>query len=138
MASITSYPTPISVKELKSFCGMISYYLRFTSNCSRIALSVHRLLKKDVKFEWKPELEHALQHLKAKLTSQPILQYPACFKEFILTTDASKAGLGAVLSRGPLGKNLPVVYASRRSNKAQINYTTREKELLAIVWAARY
>jgi len=67
------------------------------------------------------------QHLKAKLTSQPILQYLDFSKEFILTMDASNASLGAVLSQGPLGKDLPVAYASRCSNKAEINYTTSEK-----------
>ena len=103
MAAITSYPTPTSAKELKTFCGMISYYRRFIPNCSRIAFPLHKLLKMDVKFEWKPEQEHAFQHLKAKLASQPILQYPCFSKEFILTTDASNTGLGALLSQGPLG-----------------------------------
>jgi hypothetical protein len=85
VAEIMSYPIPTSVKELKTFCGMISYYRRFIPNCSRIAFPLHRLLKKDVKFEWKPEQEHTFQHLKARLTSQPILQYPDFSKEFILT-----------------------------------------------------
>ena len=138
VAAVTSYPTPTAVKELKTFCGMISYYRRFIPNCSRIAFPLHKLLKKDVKFEWKPEQKHTFQHLKAKLTSQPILQYPDFSKEFILTTDANNAGLGAVLSQGLLGKDLPVAYASRSLNKAEINYTTNEKELLAIVWATRY
>jgi len=138
VAAIASYPTPTSVKELKTFCRMISYYCRFIPNCSRIASPLHKLLKRDVKFEWKPEQEHAFQHLKAKLTSQPILQYPDFSKEFILATDASNVGLGAVLSQGPLGKDLPVAFASRSLNKAEMNYTTSEKELLAIVWATRY
>jgi hypothetical protein len=89
-------------------------------------------LKKDVKFEWKPEQEHAFQHLKANLTSQPI-QYPKFSKEFILTTDASNTGLGAVLSQGLLAKDLPVAYVSRSLNKSEIHYSTSEKELLAIV-----
>ena len=91
VATITSYPTPTSVKELKTFCRMISYYCRFIPNCSRIAFPLHKLLKKDAKFEWKPEQEHAFQHFKAKLTSQPILQYPDFSEEFIITTDASNA-----------------------------------------------
>ena len=111
---------------------------RFIPNCSRIAFPLHKLLKKDVKFEWKPEQENVFQHLKAKLTSKPILQYPDFSKEFILATDASHAGLGAVLSQGPLGKDLPVSYASRSLSKAETSYTTSEKELLAIMWATRY
>ena len=79
-----------------------------------------------------------LQHLKAKLTIQPILQYPDFSKEFILSMEASNAALGAVLSQGPLGKDMPVAFASRSLNKAELNYTTSEKELLATVWASRY
>jgi hypothetical protein len=103
VAAITSYLTRTSVKELKTFCGMISYYRRFIPNCRRIAFPLHKMFKKDVKFEWKPEQEHMFQHLRAKLTSQPILQYLDFSKEFILTTDAINAGLGAVLSQGLLG-----------------------------------
>jgi hypothetical protein len=133
VAAITSYPTTTSVKELKTFCGKIRYYCMFIPNCSRIAFPLHKLLKNYVKFEWKPEQKHAFQHLKATLTSQPIIQYPDFSKEFVLTTDVSNAGLGAVFYQGPLGKNLPVAYASRSLNKAEISYTTSEKQLLATV-----
>ena len=66
------------------------------------------------------------------------MQYPDFSKEFILTTDASNSGLGAVLSQGPVGHNLPVAYASRSLNNIETHYTTSEKELLAIVWATKY
>ena len=138
MAAITNFLTPTSVKQLKTVCRTISYYRNFIPNCSRIASPLHTLLKRDVKFEWKPEQEHMLQHLKAKLTIQPILQYPDFSKEFILSMEASNAALGAVLSQGPLGKDMPVAFASRSLNKAELNYTTSEKELLATVWASRY
>jgi hypothetical protein len=70
--------------------------------------------------------------------SQPILQYPDYSKEFILITDASNDGLGAVLSQGTVEVDLPIAYASRKLNKAEMHYTTSEKELLAIVWATKY
>jgi hypothetical protein len=82
--------------------------------------------------------EHAFQHLKAKLTSHPITQYPDFSKKFVLTTNASNAGLGAVLTQGPLEKDLPIAYASRSLNKSETHYTMSEKELLAIVWATKY
>jgi hypothetical protein len=66
------------------------------------------------------------------------LQHPDFSKEFILTTDASNQGLGAILSQGEIGKDLPVVYASRNLNKAEKKYTTSEKELLAIVWGVKH
>jgi hypothetical protein len=117
---------------------MISYYRRFIPNCSRIASPFYKLLKKDTKFEWAEAQDNAFQHLKFKLTKQPILQYPDFSKEFVLTTDASNQGLGAVLSQGPIGKDLPVAYTSRSLNSAESHYTTTQKELLAIVWATKY
>lgn len=117
---------------------MISYYRRFIPNCSRIASPLYKLLKRDTKFDWAEVQENTFQHLKSKLISRPILQYPDFTKEFILTTNASNCGMGAVLSRGPLGRDSPVVYASRTLNSAETHYTTSEKVLLAIVWAIKY
>jgi hypothetical protein len=139
VAAIEQFPTPTTAKQLKTFCGMVSYYRRFILNCSRIASPLYKLLKKDAKLMWTEAQENAFQHLKSKLISRPILQYPDFSKEFILTlTDASNLGLGAVLSQGPVGKDLPVAYTSRSLNNAETHYTTSEKELLAIVWATKY
>ena len=138
VTAIEGFPTPTTPKELKAFCGTASYYRRFIPNCSRIASPLYKLLKKDANFEWKEAQENAFQHLKSQLIKQPILQYPDFSQEFLLTTDASNQGLGAVLSQGPVGKDLPVAYASRSLNKAELHYTTSEKELLAIVWAIKY
>jgi len=55
-----------------------------------------------------------------------------------LTTDASNCGVGAVLSQGPIGKDLPIAYANRSLNSVETHYTTSEKELPAIVWATKY
>ena len=117
---------------------MISYYRRFIANCSRIASPLYKLLKRDVKFEWTEAQENAFQHLKSKLVRSTILQYPEFSKEFILTTDASNCGLGAALLQGPVGKDLPVAYASRSLNSAETHYTNSEKELLPVVGATTY
>ena len=66
------------------------------------------------------------------------MQYPDFSKEFVLTTDASNHGVGAVLSQGPTGKDLPVAYASCSFDRAETHYTISEKELLAIVRATKY
>jgi len=133
VAAVEGSP-PTNLRQLKAFCGMISYYRRFIPDCSRIASPLYKLLKKDTKFEWAETQENTFQHLKSKLMKQPILQYPDFSKEFVLTTDASNQVLGAVLSQGQTGKDLPVAYASRSLNKAALHYTTSEKELLAVVW----
>jgi hypothetical protein len=70
--------------------------------------------------------------LKEKLTTSPVLQYPDFTKPFLLTTDASGYAIGAVLSQGKVGQDLPVAYASRTFNGAELNYSTVEKELLAL------
>ena len=82
---------------------------------------------------WEENQEIEFRTLKQKLMSQPILQYPNFSRDFILTTDASNDGAGAVLSQGEIGKYLPIAYASRSFNKAEKNYRTVEKELAAIV-----
>lgn len=76
--------------------------------------------------------------MKKKLISQLILQYPAFSREFILATDTSNDGAGAVLSQGQIGKDLSIAYASRSFNKAEKNYSRVEKELTAIVWGIKH
>ena len=79
----------------------------------------------------------AFHQLKEALTSEPILAYPSWNKPFILATDASQQSLGAVLSQMDGDYEHPVAYASRKLNPAKTRYSTTEKELLAVVWAAR-
>jgi hypothetical protein len=130
---IEHFPTPRTPKQLKSFLGLVGYYRRFIPQFSKVASLLHKLLKKDAKYVWEASQEVAFQTLKQKLMSQPILQYPDFSKEFVLTTDASNEGAGAVLSQEPIGKDLPIAYASRKFSRAEQNYSTVEKELAAIV-----
>ena len=134
---IEEFPTPQTVKQLKSFLGLMSYHRRFVPGFSGLAYPLHKLLKKDARYEWTNEQEHAFRVLRNKLISPPILRYPDYSREFILTTDASNVGVGAIFSQGKRGKDLPIAFASRSLNKAEKNYTT-EKELLAIVWGVWY
>jgi hypothetical protein len=136
--AIEDFPTPQNVKQLKRFLGLMSYYRRFIPRFSTIASPLHQLLKKDAKYEWTDKQEQAFRGLQSRLISPPILRYPDYSREFIPTTDASSEGVRAVLSQGKIGKDLPIAFASRSLNKAERNYNTTEKELLAIVWGVRY
>ncbi|RDX64553.1 Retrovirus-related Pol polyprotein from transposon 17.6, partial [Mucuna pruriens] len=134
---ITSLPNPASVWEVRSFLGHAGFYRRFIKNFSKTALPLSKLLQKDVEFVFNKECIQAFEELKTRLTSIPILQAPNWDLLFELMCDASNLALGAVLGqRDGVGRPTHVIaYASRTMDQAQINYTTIEKELLAIVFA---
>lgn len=136
--AVRNFPEPKTTRELKGFLGLAGYYRRFIPNFSKIAKPLTELLKKDVPYAWNDKTEKAFVTLKNLLISEPILQYPDFSKPFVLTTDASNDAIGAVLSQGPIGKDLPIAFASRTLNNAERNYPTVEKELLAIVWGCKY
>lgn len=129
--AIMNYPVPRTPKQIKSFLGLVGYYRKFISHFAEIAKPLNNLLKKDVTFVWNDTHEKAFNTLRLTLTKEPVLCYPDFQKEFILTTDASKIALGAILSQGPIGTDRPIAFASRTLNKAEANYTTTEQELLA-------
>ncbi|RDX99224.1 Retrovirus-related Pol polyprotein, partial [Mucuna pruriens] len=134
---ITSLPNPTSVWEVRSFLGHAGFYRRFIENFSKLALPLSTLLQKDVDFNFDQPCIKAFQELKDKLTSSPIFQAPNWDLPFKLVCDASNLALGAVLGqRARVGQPVHVIaYASRTMDPAQQNYTTTEKELLAIVFA---
>jgi len=96
------------------------------------------LLKKDIKFEWTDAQELAFSSLKNSLCSEPLLQYPDFTQPFLVTTDASKYAIGGILSQEDIGKDRPIAYTSRLLNATEQNYSTIEKELLAIVHSVNY
>ena len=108
--------------------------------CSYIASPLHALLKKDAIFHWSTECETAFQLLKQALVSAPVLAYPqfSSSNPFILETDASTKGLGAVLSQQQNdGRIHPIAFATRSLTPAEKNYAITELESLGLVWAAR-
>ena len=123
---------------MKQFLGLVGYYRRFISDFAKISKPLTQLLEKDISFLWGPEQQKAFEILRDKLCSEPLLQYPDFNKPSVVTTDASDFALGAVLSQGQIGRDLPIAYASRTLDKAETNYSTTEKELLAIVFAVKH
>ena len=75
--------------------------------------------------------------MKALLANDPILHLPDVQKQFTLRTDASDAGVGAVLLQDDEGKKFPVAYASKKLLPRERAYSTIEKECLAVVWAVQ-
>lgn len=134
---VQNFPVPRTVRQVQSFLGLANYYRKFINNFSKIVRPITNLLRKDVKFTWTDKCQEAFESIKKSLISPPLLIYPDFNKPFNLTTDASNEALGAVLSQGKVGQDRPIAYASRTLNKAEKNYSTIEKELLAIVWATR-
>jgi transposase InsO family protein len=137
VAAVRNSPVPTCTKQLKAFLGLAGYYRRFVPGFSPIAKPLHKLTGKNVPYVWGEEQEIAFQTLKNILCSEPLLQYPDFGKEFIVTCDASSSGIGAVLSQGTIGKDLPIAYASRVLTTPEKNYSTIERELTAIVWGCK-
>lgn len=96
--SVTNWPIPKNVKQVRSFLGLCSYYRRFVKNFADIAKPLHSLTEAGRKFEWIKPCQESFDTLKQALTSTPILGYPTSDDLFILDTDASNDGMGSVLS----------------------------------------
>ncbi|MGH7240308.1 MAG: pol polyprotein, partial [Candidatus Saccharimonadales bacterium] len=131
--AIKSWPTPTSVKDVRSFLGLANYYRKFVSGFSRIAGPLHKLVEKKNKWEWGTEQEKSFVALKEALSAAPTLIIPSIDKAFTLTTDASQFAIGAVLSQEKDGVQQPIAFLSHRMSSAERNYPTHEQELLAIV-----
>jgi hypothetical protein len=91
---------------------------------------------KNARFIWTPNCQSAFEELKEHLTTPPVLAYPCFQRDFVLETDASIDGIGAVLGQYQDDENLhPVSYASRALSRSERNYGITELETLAVVWA---
>ena len=131
---------PQTKRQMKSFLRLAGFYRRFIPSFSSIASPLTDLTKKDrpnsIK-DWQDKHEKAFQTLKTRLTSSPILRLPVFRDEipFVLRTDASDVGVGAVLLQEFEGEGrLPIAYTSKKLLPREKNYSTIEKECLGIIW----
>ena len=130
---------PLTKRQMKSFLGLAGFYRRFIPFFSSIASPLTDLTKKvrpnSIK-DWQVHHEKAFQTLKNRLTSIPILRLPIFYEghPFILRTDASGVGIGAVLFKEFVGEGrLPIAYASKKLLPREKNYSVIEKECFAII-----
>ena len=130
-----------TLKQANEFIGGLGFYRKFIKNFSKISGPIHRVTnltkKKKHEFKWNDEQRQAAQQLK-NIISGPdlVLDFPDPSLSFVLSTDASKIGLGAVLKQiTEDGKMKVIYYLSRVLSKAEAKYSTTELEALAMVWA---
>lgn len=136
--TVKNYPVPKNSDEVRRFVAFCNYYRKFVPNFATIAYPLNQLLRKNIKFEWSSKCEDAFNALKSFLMSPKLLQYPDFKQTFILTTDASDVGCGAVLSQNIDGNDLPIAFASKSFTPGEKNKSVILKELTAIHWAIDY
>ena len=130
---------PRTKKELRAFLGLAGYYRKFVPNFATIALPLTDRTKKGQPEQviWDEECDSAFKTLKRKLCEEPIMCIPDMALPYVLRTDASDRGVGAVLMQDQ-GQGLqPIAYASKKLSGAENNYATIEKECLAVVWGIK-
>lgn len=134
---VKDFPLPKTLKEVRSFLGLASYYRRFVPNFAKIARPLHDQLQTTKKVAWTDAATKAFYDLKDRLTTAPVLLAKPDFnKEFLVLTDSSIEGCGAILSqRDDEGQEHPIIYSSRALHGAEKNYGISKLELLAVVWA---
>ena len=135
---VKSWPQPRTRTHAKSFLGLASYYRRFIDNFSRVAFPLTQLTRESVPFEWTKATNDAFESLKHSLITAPVLALPDFTKPFIVSTDASDHGLGAILKQTDAeNRERVIAYASRSLTPAEKNYTTSERECLALIFATK-
>ena len=102
--AVQEWAQPMTVTDVRSFLGLVSYYRQFAKGFAAIARPLHRLTQKGRQFRWTGECQEAFERLTYCLTSAPILAYPEQSEQFVLDTDASEFAVGAVLSQMQKGK----------------------------------
>ena len=124
-------------KQVRSFLGLVGFYRKYIANFEEIATPLTNLTTKGSPNHvvWEKQHQVAFDSLKSQIVKQPILHIPDFDLRFILQTDASDSGIGAVLLQEFHGQKFSIAYASKKLLPRERNYSVIERECLAIVWA---
>jgi predicted aspartyl protease len=133
LKAVREWPRPKDKHQLRSFLGLCTYYRRFVKGFADIAKPIHKLTEDKTPFIWDKESESAFRSLKISLCTSPILSIPKIKGQYILDTDASNNGIGAVLSQVQEGEERVIEYYSKVLSKPERNYCVTRKELLVMV-----
>jgi len=137
--AIRDWPIPQCVRDIQSFHGTCSYYRKFIKDFAKLSSPLTDLLRKDVSFSWGRDQQSAFDKLKYELSHAPILKTPDYSKEFTLTTDASRYGIGGVLTQNDdNGNERPIAYFSQKLKPQEQNWSTYEQECFAIVASLKH
>jgi RNase H-like domain found in reverse transcriptase/Reverse transcriptase (RNA-dependent DNA polymerase) len=139
--AVADYPRPTSKTELRAFLGLIGYYRNFVHGCSRIMEPLSRLLQEHVPFKWDKkgiEEETFIKIKRILIDPDNLLIRPDFNKTFILKTDASALGFGAVLSQMVDKTERPIAYASRRTTRTEANYGSSQMEIAAALYGIEH
>lgn len=138
LKAVVEFPKPKTVQNVREFLGLTGHYRHFVKDYGPISKPLTLLTHNGEKFRWSSECEKAFEKLKELLCSDVVLAPIDWSKDLYLECDASKIGAGAVMSmKDNNGKLRPIAYASWLFNSAQQNYSATDREMLAIVLAAR-
>ena len=134
---ILEYPVPKTKRQLRRFLGIVAWYSWFIEKESEIKLPLLKLIKKTQAWQWSTEQQAAFEKLKLALTRTPGLARPDFSLEFTVQYDASNDAIGAVLSQEFEDGEHPIIYIHRVLSSAERNYSTTEKECLALIRVIR-
>ena len=106
---------------------------------AKIAVPITQLYKKNIRFVWTDEYQKTFEELRSKLSTYPVLRPPVWEKHFHVFCDASNVAVGSTLcqSTGEKGNDQPVAYASKQLTPAEMNYSTTERECLAMMFSIK-
>ena len=136
--AVREWESPSDLKGLQAFLGTTGYYRQFIEGYATLAKPLTQLSHKETKWSWGHEEESAFRTLQTKLLTAPILGYPDPQRPYILDTDASAVGVGAVLSQVQEGRERVIAYFSKTLSPAERNYCVTRRELLAVIKAVKH